>query len=212
MGEPTMIDMTLPYVALGDSYTIGISVARGDAWPERLTAALEPGPTGQPKLNLVANLATNGRTSRDVLRDQLPRQDLLDPQFVSLLIGVNDVVQGVPVEAYRTNVAAILDHLRSQLPADRLLTVTTPDYTVTPAGARFGDPTLQRARIVEMNGVLAELAADRGVAIVDIWDISAGAASDPSLVARDGLHPSARQYELWVERIRPVVASLLTGA
>jgi hypothetical protein len=35
-----MIDMTLRYVALGDSYTIGISVASDEAWPNRLVAGL----------------------------------------------------------------------------------------------------------------------------------------------------------------------------
>jgi len=203
--------MTLRYVALGDSYTIGISVARGDAWPEQLVKALGNGSDGLPQVNLVANLATNGRTSRDVLRDQLPRQALLDPQFVSLLIGVNDVVQGVTAEAYRINLVAILDQLVGQLPAKRLLTVTTPDYTVTPAGARFGDPTAQRARIEVVNAILADEAATRNIACVDIWAISGRAATEPELVARDGLHPSARQYDLWVERIRPVVAGLLAG-
>ena len=203
--------MTLRYVALGDSYTIGVSVARGDAWPEQLTARLGNGSDGLPLLDLVANLATNGRTSSDVLRDQVPRQALLDPQFVSLLIGVNDVVQGVPAEAYRVNLVEILDRLLAGLPASRLLTVTTPDYTVTPAGARFGDPVIQRGRIAAVNAILAAEAAARGIACVDIWAISGRAATEPELVARDGLHPSAGQYDLWVERIRPVVAGLLAG-
>jgi acyl-CoA thioesterase-1 len=203
--------MTLRYVALGDSYTIGISVARAAAWPERLSATLEPGSDRLPRLQLVANLATNGRTSRDVLRDQLPRLDRLAPEFLSLLIGVNDVVQGITAERYRENLAAILDQLRTRLPANRLLAVTTPDYTVTPAGGKYGEPTVQRARIVEINAILADLAMARGIEIVDIFDISEGAAQDRSLVARDSLHPSARQYDLWVERIGPIVARLLDG-
>jgi acyl-CoA thioesterase-1 len=201
--------MTLRYVALGDSYTIGISVARGDAWPEQLAETLGNGSDGLPRLSLVANLATNGRTSRDVLHDQIPRQALLDPQFVTVLIGVNDVVQGVSAEAYRVNLVAILDQLIAQLPANHLLTVTTPDYTLTPAGARFGDPTAQRARIEAVNSILVDEAAARRIACVDIWAISGRAASEPELVARDGLHPSARQYALWVEHISPVVAELL---
>ncbi|MGH2464710.1 MAG: SGNH/GDSL hydrolase family protein [Candidatus Limnocylindrales bacterium] len=201
--------MTLRYVALGDSYTIGISVARSDAWPEQLVAALGNGPDGLPRLNLLANLATNGRTSRDVLRDQLSRAVLLDPQFVSLLIGVNDVVQGVSRDAYRVNLVAILDRLLALLPAHRLLTVTTPDYTVTPAGARFGDPAVQHARIEMANAILVAEAAARRIACVDIWAISGRAAAEPELVAHDGLHPSARQYALWLGQIGPVVQALL---
>lgn len=201
--------MTLRYVALGDSYTIGISVASDEAWPNRLVAGLGQAGDGNPRLKLTANLATNGRTSGDVLGDQLPRLARLEPEFVTLQIGVNDVVQGVSTEAYRRNVTAILDNLAARLPVDRLLTVTTPDYTVTPAGGRFGDPTTQRARIREVNSIMSELAAKVGVATVDIFDLSSRAGDDPSLVALDGLHPSAHQYDLWIERIRPVVARLL---
>jgi lysophospholipase L1-like esterase len=206
-----MIEMTRRYVALGDSYTIGISVERDETWPSRLVATLGPGPDGSALLELVANLAANGRTSGDVRRDQLPRLAGFEPGFVSLLIGVNDVVQGVPAGRYRENVAAILDGLLTRLPAGRLLAVTTPDYTLTPAGARFGDPATQRAGIVEVNAVMTELAMARRIAIVDVFDLSERVAIDPTLVAGDGLHPSGRQYDLWVDRIRPVVLRTLGG-
>ena len=55
------------------------------------------------------------------------------------------------------------------------------------------------------------LAGERGIAFVDIFDISLRAAEDRSLVADDGLHPSGAQYGLWVERIAPVVEGLLGG-
>jgi lysophospholipase L1-like esterase len=47
---------------------------------------------------------------------------------------------------------------------------------------------------------------------VDIHDLSLRAAGDRALVADDGLHPSASQFGLWVERIAPVVAALLGRA
>ena len=196
----------LRFVALGDSYTIGTSVEEPERWPNQLVARLGPEP---PTLELVANLAVNGWTSGDVVRDQLPAVDGLRPDFVSLLIGVNDVVQGVPAERYRANVVAILDTLTARLPADRILTVSTPDYTVTLAGADYGDPARQSAVIRAFNAILAGEAGARGVAHVDIHDLSLRARDDRSLVADDGLHPSGAQYALWVERIGPVVAALL---
>jgi lysophospholipase L1-like esterase len=89
--------------------------------------------------------------------------------------------------------------------------ITTPDYTVTPAGADYGDPATQRAGIAGNNAILTELAGARGVAVVDIFELSRRAADDRSLVASDGLHPSGTQYALWVERIAPVVGGLLDG-
>ncbi|HEX5590047.1 MAG TPA: SGNH/GDSL hydrolase family protein [Candidatus Limnocylindrales bacterium] len=200
------MNMPARYVALGDSYTIGTSVGIAERWPDQLVAALGPEP---PTLALVANLAVNGFTSRDVLDVELPQLDALRPDFVSLLIGVNDVVQGVPEASYRRNVDAILDDLVGRVGAERILVVTTPDYTVTPAGADYGDPAARAAGIRGFNQVLAGIAAGRGIRVVDIHDLSLAAASDPSLIARDGLHPSGAQYARWVERILPAVEVLL---
>src|SRR5439155_22598080 len=94
----------LRYVALGDSYTIGTAVAAADRWPNELVRRV-------PRLSLAANLAVNGYATQDILRDELPRLAALAPEFVTLLIGVNDVVRGVPPEAYRRNISAILDDL-----------------------------------------------------------------------------------------------------
>lgn len=194
------------YVALGDSYTIGTSVAAAERWPDQLVTAL--GPAG-PALDLVANLGVNGYTSGDLIRDELPALDGLQPGFVTVLIGVNDIVQGVPPSVYEANVVTILDALLARLPADRIVTVAIPDYTVTPAGADYGDPRAQHDGIVAANATMARLSADRGIPYVDTFDLSLRAAQDRGLVADDGLHPSGAQYALWVERIMPVVAGLI---
>lgn len=196
----------LNYVALGDSYTIGTSVCARDRFPDQLVATLGVEP---PALELVANLGVNGYTSADLIKDELPALPRLDPDFVTVLIGVNDVVQGVPVEAYEANVVTILDALLAVVPAERIVTVAIPDYTVTPAGSDYGDLRGQHDGIVANNAVMARLAAERGIAFVDTFDISARAADDRGLVADDGLHPSGAQYALWVERIAPVVEELL---
>jgi lysophospholipase L1-like esterase len=194
------------YVALGDSYTIGTSVAPAERWPDQLVAALGP---AEPTVELVANLGVNGYTSADLIRDELPALAAGKPDLVTLLIGVNDVVRRVPPATYEANVMTILDALLARVPASRIVTVATPDHTVTPGGARYGDPRLQHHEIVIVNAILARQAMRRDVAWVDIFDISRRAAADRSLVASDGLHPSGAQYALWVERILPVVAGLV---
>ena len=111
--------------------------------------------------------------------------------------------------AYEANVAAILGSLLVRLPAERIIAVAIPDYTVTPAGGDYGDPHQQHDGIVAINATMKRLSRDRGIAFVDIFDISLGAATDRALVADDGLHPSGAHYALWVERILPVVARLI---
>ena len=190
------------YVALGDSFTIGTSVEEEDRWPNQLVARL-------PQLHLVANLGVNGFTTRDVIEKELDLVPALAPDVVTLLIGVNDVVQGVEEAPYREQVAVILDELARIVGPTRVLVVTTPDYTVTPAGADYGDPAKQAAGIRRYNAINTELAVERGITVVDIYDLSLRAAHDRTLVAEDGLHPSGAQYGLWVERILPAMESLL---
>jgi lysophospholipase L1-like esterase len=194
--------MALRYVALGDSYTIGTAIDTTGRWPNQLATRL-------PTLELVANLGVNGFTSRDVIERELPQVELLRPEVLSLLIGVNDVVQGVPEATYRANVAIILDAIVRHVGASRAFVVTTPDYTVTPSGAAFGDPVQQSAGILANNAILTESAAARSIVVADIFDLSLRAASDRSLVADDGLHPSGAQYATWVDRIEPAVRRML---
>lgn len=199
----------LRYVALGDSYTIGTALdSAAERWPAQLAERLRTA-DGSPLLELVANLGVNGFTSRNVIDVELPQLARLESQFASLLVGVNDVVQRVPAEMYEANAAAVLDALLGTLAPSRIVTVATPDYTVTPQGASYGDPATQSAGIRRNNGILERLAAERGIAYVDTFDISLRAGDDRRLVADDGLHPSGAQYALWVDRIAPVVEKLL---
>ena len=194
-------------MALGDSYTIGTGVQPAERWPDQLVAALGP---REPALDLIANLAVNGYTSEDLIRHELP---FLDPttEFASVLIGVNDVVQGVPPATFAANVAVILDTLLVRLAPVRVVTVAIPDYTVTPAGADYGDPASQHAAVVAANDTMARRSAERGIAWIDIFDLSIRAAADRRLVAGDvhRYHRSVARCALWVRQIAPVVARLI---
>ena len=191
------------YVALGDSYTIGTSVTPDQSWPSQLVARLL-------ELELAANLAVNGYTSTDLITEELPQLDRLQPEYVSVLVGVNDVVRGVPDLVYAGNVTIILEELLSRLPPSRILCVATPDYTRTPRGGDYGDPMQQSDAIVRVNAILREASEQRSIPFVpEIFEISELASEDERLVAPDGLHPSGGQYARWVDSIEPVVRASL---
>ena len=122
-----------------------------------------------------------------------------DPEFATVLIGVNDVVQGVPPETVRGQRRHDPRHAPRRLPADRIVTVAIPDYTVTPAGADYGDPGQQHDGIVANNAVMERLSGERGIAFVDIFDISWRAADDRSLVASLTLSTLDRPRFSWAE-------------
>ena len=75
------------------------------------------------------------------------------------------------------------------------MAITTPDYTVTPAGADYGDPEDRRSGIIRNNEVLTEVATAR-VAVVDIFDISGRAATDRSWSPRTASIRPERQAGL----------------
>jgi acyl-CoA thioesterase I len=202
--SPTRAEERVRYVALGDSYTIGTSVAEAERWPNQLVDRV-------PRLELVGNPAVNGYTSADVIEHELPVLEALQPELLTLLIGVNDVVQEVPEPTYAENVAVILDAMLRHVGPGRVACVATPDYTRTPRGADYGDPALRSAAILRANAILREACEMRGITFVpDPFDISEGASADPALVAPDGLHPSGEQYRRWVDAIAPVVEDLLS--
>jgi lysophospholipase L1-like esterase len=196
-------DRRMRYVALGDSYTIGTSVAAAESWPSQLVKRL-------PELDLVGNIAVNGFSSDDVITEELPQLDRLRPELVTILIGVNDVVQRVSDLQYAGNVAVILEELLTRLPPERIIGIATPDYTLTPQGAAFGEPDQQSDAIVRFNAILREACDARRIRFVPgVFEISQAVLEDPSLVAGDGLHPSGSQYSLWADAIAPVVSELL---
>ena len=90
----------------------------------------------------------------------------------------------------------------------RVIVVSIPDYSVTKFGKRYGsDSTV--AEIIRFNQINKKISMERGVNYVDVTEVSRRAAQDSSLIASDGLHPSARMYAEWVELITPVALSAL---
>lgn len=198
---------TVRYVAIGDSYTIGEGVKPRERWPNQLVHMLGPA----WGLELVANFAFTGATTADVIDEQLDEMAAQRPGFVSLLIGVNDVVRGVPMEQYVRNLRAIVQRVLSHVPQNRLVLVTIPNYTLTPEGPRYGGPGAA-AQVEAFNVAMLKEAEANGIASVDITPAADMVAFDESFVAGDGLHPSGRQYAAWVEWIVPKVRQLLSEA
>jgi lysophospholipase L1-like esterase len=193
------------YVALGDSYSIGTGVEPDEAWPRQLAARL-----ADLEVDLVANLAVNGSTAADVATEQMPDLEGLDPELASLLVGVNDVVQGVAEEHFGARVSEILDGMLQLLPPGRVLGVATPDYTASREGGAYGVPSQQRAAILRNNEILRGACEDRGITFVpDTFDISQEAGDVAGMLAPDGLHPSAAQYARWLDAIEPAVRAML---
>src|SRR5437867_3760524 len=190
------------YVALGDSYTIGEGAAANESWPALLTRHLNQQGVD---VDLVANPSVTGWTTKDLIERELPVFRKEKPNFATLLVGVNDWVQGVDEKTFRQRFSSIVDDMLKVLEnRKRLLIVTIPDFGVTPTGPMYARGRSISDGIASFNKVIADESKKRGVRVVDIFELSKKMGTDPSLVAADGLHPSAREYAEWEKIIFPV--------
>jgi len=187
------------YLALGNSYTIGESVRESERWPVQLARRL----SGDSfKVEPVRIIARTGWTTRQLL-DGIDRERIEAPyDVVSLLIGVNNQYQGMDFGIYRTQFDSLLRTSidLAQGRKEKVFVLSIPNYGVTPF-ASSRDTAKIRKEIDRYNEAADSICRSYGVAFFNITPISQRAGDDPSLVASDGLHPSAKQYRLWVDHI-----------
>jgi acyl-CoA thioesterase-1 len=195
------------YVAIGDSYSIGEGALPNESWPALLTRHLnEKG----LHVDLVANPSRTGWTTRQAIDRELPIFVESKPDFATLQIGVNDWVQGVDAETFRRNFIYLVDQMLAMLPdKNRLLVVTIPDFGVTPTGPNYARGRNISEGIASFNKIVTEEATKRSLRVVDVFPISKHMGDDPSLVAADGLHPSAKEYAEWEKIIFSAAFELL---
>jgi lysophospholipase L1-like esterase len=200
---------SLSYLALGDSYTIGESVAADVRWPQQLASALRSShvPVADPRI-----IATTGWTI-DELNDAIDAaQPLRRYDFVSVLIGVNDQYQGHPLADYKRRFAPLLERAIGFAGgrANRVLVLSIPDWGVTHFGRESGRDTAQITHEIDAyNAAARAICIAHGVAFVDITGVSRQHGAEPSMLAGDGLHPSEAMYALWAQATLPVAQRLL---
>jgi lysophospholipase L1-like esterase len=195
------------YVAIGDSYTIGEGAKTDEAWPSVLTKHLQEKGI---KMELIANPSVTGWTTQQAIERELPVFVKAKPNFATLLIGVNDWVQGVDEKTFRERFITLTERMLESLPnKQRLLVVTIPDFGVTPTGARYARGRNISEGIASFNKITSEESVKRGLRVVDVFALSKQMGKDKSLVAADGLHPSAKEYAEWEKVIFPVAQELL---
>ena len=192
----------IKFLALGDSYTIGESVAVHERWPVQLADALRKKdiPCSDPQI-----IATTGWRTDD-LKHAIEKAKL-KPEYtlVSLLIGVNNYYQGKSAESYAPEYEELLRTAIALAGGDksRVFVVSIPDYGYTPFG-KEKQQTIS-AGIDAFNAINKSIAQKLGVKYIYITDISRKGLMEPNLVATDGLHPSGKMYSAWIERMTEVV-------
>ena len=205
-----MAGRPLRYLALGDSYTIGEGAAPPDRWPVQLASLLRQRGLQVEEPQIVARTGwTVAELDRGI--DAAAPHGSFD--LVTLLIGVNDQYRGAEPEGYRPGFVRMLARAISLAGGDarRVVVLSIPDWGATSFARQRGrDQARISADIDRFNEVNRQETLKANARFVDITPISRRAATEPSLLASDGLHYAGPMYLEWARLALPAAADAIS--
>lgn len=194
--------MNYNYLALGDSYTIGEQVLPAENFPSQAAAMMMTESCSVNTRIIAVTGWTTDELDKGIKASEEEEPLLKSYDFVSLLIGVNNQYRGRSAEDYRPEFEELLKkaiQFANNRP-DRVVVLSIPDWGVTP----FAEGR-DRAQIAEeintYNAANRQIALKHNVHYIDITPWTREAATDRSLLAADGLHPSGKEYRRWAEQV-----------
>lgn len=199
----------LTYLALGDSYTIGEAVEQELSFPYQLLRELNAQNIrfAHPKI-----IAKTGWTT-DELQTAIEAENITQKfDIVTLLIGVNNQYRGNSPITYRKEFKELLQTAIGYANGNKkhVFVVSIPDWGVTPFGKDSGkNQQTVTLEIDAFNAINKEETLVLGMSYTDITPGSRFAATDLSLVATDGLHPSGKMYAEWALKVAREVKLVL---
>jgi acyl-CoA thioesterase I len=199
-------------LALGDSYTKGQGVPFNQNFPSQLAGRLALAGFQTTSPTVIAQTGWRTDQLSNAYKNQEPVIGDSVFSLVTLCIGVNNQYQNTNFDQYDDDFEALLRTAieRAGGRRHRVLVLSIPDWAYTPYGQSFtADPSTISNEIDAYNKVNKQISEEYGVTYVTVTDISRNGLASPDLVASDGLHPSAKQYGLWMDRILPVVQNAL---
>jgi hypothetical protein len=205
MTDPSFVprNISLSYLALGDSYTIGEGVEEHDRYPYQLVSLLNQ--SGAVHFTAPQIIAKTGWTV-DELQAGIEAATLKSDGYdlVTLLIGVNNQYRGRPVNDFEKEFEAMLlqaiGFARGK--NDHVIVVSIPDWGVTPfAVQRASDQEKVASEIDAYNLAKASICNKHGVKFVEITEDYRKIGAKPEMVVEDQLHPSGLVYARWTTKL-----------
>lgn len=163
-------------VVLGDSLSAGFGVDPAEAWPARIQEWIR----GARLPWKLVNAGVSGDTTAGGLRrlDWVLRRPV-DALLIEL--GGNDGLRGLPLEATRTNLQAVIERTRAKYPEARIVI----------AGMKMPD-NLGEAYTRQFEGLFRDLAEKHRLVLIPF--LLDGVGGRPELNLPDQIHPNAEGH------------------
>lgn len=182
----------LTYLVVGDSTAAGIGAPYDDGIA--VATARHLGATRQVTMH---NFAVSGARIRDVLEEQLPQAEGLQPHLVLVSVAANDVTHLTSIPSMRRRLREIVTRLRVANPDVRIVVTGSPDMGSPPrvpwivrgaASVRTKMVNRMFKREVQRLGIIFAPIAERTGPLFR---------RDRTLFDTDRFHPNARGYAAW---------------
>lgn len=171
------------------------------------------------------NQGISGETSYGLLQ-RLQGFDQTQPQVIFVMIGINDLIQGVGDATLLANQQEIVAHLKAAHPQSRIVMQSILPHggdrarqrylasiagsPVPPVRPKWVDrlPKISPQRLQRLNQQLAAIAHQEQVEFLNLYDLFLGEDNliRPELTT-DGLHLSAEGYAVWRSQLEQVMAT-----
>jgi|GEM_PF-1788954 len=190
------------YLALGDSTGLGLGAKNGYGYVEQLMSRIR---TEYPGARLV-KLCKLGETTA-TLRQRLPETFSVKPTFVTLSIGINDLLQRISEQEFAANYEEIVKSLRRlEIP---IVVTNLPDISLAPKLPNSMREEMH-VNVLLFNKRIETIAKHYGLFFVDLYAASAKTlAKHQEFFASDGFHPSDAGYRFWTRTMWPSVRTAI---
>jgi len=202
MQQNTTIKSQIPkakavkYVALGDSLSAGVGTDNNqESFPYLLAKKMSQ----NFEVNLV-NLGVPGAKSSDVLNQQVDKAIAQKPDYITLLIGINDIHGLILAKNFESNFSQIVNQLATRTKA-KITIINIPylgaDNLILPPYNLYFD-----RETVKFNRIIQTITDQKSLCYVDLYQLSKNAfAKNRIFYSADWFHPSANGYQFWTEVI-----------
>lgn len=184
---------TIKYVSLGDSLTAGVGAGSLEKtfvyqFAEKLSLK-----SGQVD---VVNLGIPGATTKDLIDIQLPQVIPMNPDVITLLIGINDIHGKSSSTKFGKNFNDILEQLQSQTKA-KIIVLTIP-YLGSSESVRPPLNLILDYQTKQFNKQIIKISQNRHIKVINLYESSyLDFSAHNEYYASDLFHPSDLGYGVW---------------